>query len=198
MGPSWIAQLWHFGYLRLLRMCFLPKGNYVELAKRYRHVMNSGLYVSLKDKIARDRLVTGLINDPVVRLRVLRNVRPGSAEYDPRHPEKNYHLTTFAQDIQTLRDLKAQGWAHLNVMLSGWLPEGYDRQIPNALPPAERAGGWEGMKTFFDACKQLGYTCWLHDQYRDCYTDAPSWNPDFAVHEQGTTACWKYESRVSG
>ena len=40
------------------------------------------------------------------------------------------------------------------------------------------------MKAFFDACKELGYTCWLHDQYRDYYTDAPSWNPDFAVHAE--------------
>jgi hypothetical protein len=40
------------------------------------------------------------------------------------------------------------------------------------------------MKAFFDACKDLGYTCWLHDQYRDYYLDAPSWNPDFAVHDE--------------
>lgn len=42
------------------------------------------------------------------------------------------------------------------------------------------------MKDFFDVCRKLGYTCWLHDQYRDYYLDAPSWNPDFAVHEQDT------------
>jgi hypothetical protein len=40
------------------------------------------------------------------------------------------------------------------------------------------------MKAFFDACKELGYTCWLHDQYRDYYLDAPSWNPDFALHDE--------------
>ena len=40
------------------------------------------------------------------------------------------------------------------------------------------------MKAFFDACKELGDTCWLHDQYRDYYLDAPSWNPEFAVQEE--------------
>jgi hypothetical protein len=40
------------------------------------------------------------------------------------------------------------------------------------------------MRAIFDACKELGYTCWLHDQYRDYYLDAPSWNPEFAVHEE--------------
>ena len=53
MGPVWRAQLGRFGYLRSVRMGFLPKGNYVDLAKRYRrYVMDSGLFVSLKDKIA--------------------------------------------------------------------------------------------------------------------------------------------------
>ncbi|MGH9667915.1 MAG: DUF5696 domain-containing protein, partial [Bryobacteraceae bacterium] len=76
------------------------------------------------------------------------------------------------------------GFDPVNVSLSGWLHLGYDRQTPDALPPASAAGGWEGMKAFFDACKQLGDTCWLHDQYRDFYLDAPSYNPEFAVHEE--------------
>ncbi|MGH9582333.1 MAG: DUF5696 domain-containing protein, partial [Bryobacteraceae bacterium] len=170
MGPSWVAQLGHFGYPRSLRMCFLPKGNYVDLAKRYRrYVMNSGLYVSLKEKIARTQSVANLIDHPMAGLRVLTNLRRESAVYDPKNPSKDYRLTTFAQDVQRLRELKAQGWQHLNVTLAGWNREGYDRQIPDVLPPAEKAGGWAGMKAFFDACKQLGDTCWLHDQYRDYY-----------------------------
>ena len=186
MGPTWRAQLGRFGYPRSLRMAFLPKGNYVDLAKRYRrYVMDSGLFVSLKDKIAARPVVKSLIGVPFGGGgSVLRNIKPGAATFDTKDPERNYRLTTFAQNIQRLRDLKAQGWDHLNVTLSGWLNQGYDRQTPDALPPPQAAGGWEGMKAFFDACKELGYTCWLHDQYRDYYKDAPSWNPDFAVHEE--------------
>ena len=186
MGPSWRAQLGRFGYLRSLRMAFLPKGNYVDLAKRYRrYVMDSGLFVSLKDKIAARPVVKNLIGVPFGGGgRVLQNRKPGAATYDTKNPESNYNLTTFAQNIQRLRDLKAQGWDHLNVTMSAWLNQGYDRQTPDALPPPKEAGGWEGMKAFFDACKELGYTCWLHDQYRDYYIDAPSWNPDFAVHDE--------------
>jgi len=189
MGPSWLAQLGHFGYLRSLRMRFLPKGNYVDLAKQYRrYVIDSGLYASLKDKIAQRPIVANLIGHPMLRLRVLKNVRPDSTEYDPKIPSKNYQLTAFAENIQQLRKLRSQGWEGLNVILSGWLHEGYDRQTPDALPPSEKAGGWAGMRAFFDACRQLDYTCSLHDQYRDYYTDAPSWNPDFAVHEEDTTS----------
>ncbi|HWF46689.1 MAG TPA: DUF5696 domain-containing protein [Bryobacteraceae bacterium] len=145
IGPKWVAQLGHFGYLRSLRMCFLPKGNYIDLAKRYRrYVENSGLYVSLKEKIAQKPIVASPIQNPMLGLQVLRNVKPGSAEYDTKDLSKNYRLTTFAENIQTLRDLKAQGWEHLNVTLSGWLHEGYDRQTPDALPPPEKAGAGQG------------------------------------------------------
>lgn len=185
MGPSWRAQLGRFGYQRSLRMAFFPKGNYADLCKRYRrYAMDSGLYVSLKDKIAHNAVVKNLIGSPLMGASVLRNLKPGSANYDTKKPENNYRLTTFSEDIERPRERKAQGFEHLNVSLSGWLHLGYDRQTPNVLRPPEAAGGWEGMKAFFDACKELGYTCWLHDQYRDYYLDAPSWNPDFAVHEE--------------
>ena len=185
MGPSWRAQLGHFGYLRSLRMVFFPEGNYVTLAKRYRrYAMDSGLFVSLKDKIALRPEVAALIGHPFIGASVLHNLRQDAAIYDKAHPERNRRLTTFEQNAQRLRDLKAAGWEHLNVSMSGWLKEGYDRQTPDALPPAPDAGGWAGMKAFFDACREVGYTCWLHDQYRDYYTDAPSWNPDFAVHAE--------------
>lgn len=185
MGPSWRAQLGRFAYLRSVRYGLLPKGNYVDLCKRYRrYVMDSGLYVSLKDKIAAKPLVSSLIGSPVVGLRVLRNLKPDSANYDAKNPSRNYSLTTFEQNAQRLRDLKSQGFQNVNVSLSGWLQYGYDRQTPDGLPPSKEAGGWAGMKAFFETCKEMGFTCWLHDQYRDYYLDAPSWNPEFAVHEE--------------
>jgi hypothetical protein len=185
MGPSWRAQLGRFGYLRSVRMGFLLKGNYVDLCKRYRrYVMDSGLYVSLKDKIAHKPAVANLIGSPVIGISVLHNIKEGAATYDSKNPQHNYRLTTFTQNIQRLRDIKAKGFDHINASLSGWLKLGYDRQTPDALPPSEAAGGWAGMKAFFDACEEIGFTCWVHDQYRDYYLDAPSWNPDFAVHEE--------------
>ncbi len=185
IGPTWRPQLGRFAYLRSMRMAFLPKGNYVDLAKRYRrYVIETGLFVSLGEKIARNPLVKNLIGNPFVGASVLRNVKPGGPRYDTKNPKNNYRLTTFAQNIERLRQLKARGFERLNVTLSGWPNQGYDRQHPDGLPPNKEAGGWEGMKAFFDACKELGYTCWLHDQYRDYYVDAPSYNVDFAVHEE--------------
>lgn len=185
MGPSWRAQLRHFAYPRQVRFVFFQRGNYVDMCKRYRrYVMDSGLYVSLKEKIARRPLAAALIGSPVIGLHVLRNVKEGSRTFDPKNSKNNYRLVTFAQNIDRLRQIKSQGFDHVNVSLSGWLREGYDRQTPDALPPSTAAGGWDGLRAFFDACKELGDTCWLHDQYRDYYLDAPSWNPDFAVHDE--------------
>ena len=185
IGPRWRAQLGRFGYLRSVRMCFVDDGNYVDLAKRYRrHAIETGQFVSLQEKIARSPAVRDLIGTPITRLGILQNYKPGSHRYDPKDPAKNYKLTTFDQRVQQLRDLKAKGIEHLHVCLTGWPYEGYDRQHPDELPPPPAAGGWDGMKRFAEACRELGYVLTFHDQYRDYYVDAPSYDPQFAVHEE--------------
>jgi hypothetical protein len=44
------------------------------------------------------------------------------------------------------------------------------------------------MKQVADTCRELGYLFSLHDQYRDYYIDAPSYDPQFAVHEETAAA----------
>src|SRR5206468_8881690 len=52
IGPRWRTSLGKLRYPRSARMCFISDGNYVDLAKRYRrHAMDSGLFVSLAEKI---------------------------------------------------------------------------------------------------------------------------------------------------
>jgi hypothetical protein len=185
IGPRWRASLGKLGYLRSVRMCFIPEGNYVDMAKRYRrYVVDIGRFVSLKEKIARDPLVAQLIGTPHLRQSIKRNYKPGSFRWDAKNPEKNYSVTTFDERVRQLRELKAKGINRLYVTLSAWPYQGYDRQHPDALPPAPEAGGWDGMKRWADACKELGYLYNLHDQYRDYYVDAPSYDPQFAVHEE--------------
>ena len=186
MGPLWRPSLGRFGYLRSLRMAFFAKGNYVDLAKRYRrHVMDTGHFVSLNDKIARQPLVKNIIGTPMASMRVLQNIVPGGPAWE-KTPTR-YELTPYADLVKRMKGYKAAGWNNLNVVLSGWPNQGYDRQHPDGLPPNKEAGGWEGMKAFFDTCKELGYVCWMHDQYRDYYPDAPSYNPDLAVREEDAT-----------
>ena len=189
IGPRWRAQLGRFGYLRTARMCFVSNGNYVDLTKRYRrYVQDSGLFVSLKEKIARTPAVNDLIGTPQTRVSILRNLKPDSDRYDTKDPSKNYSLTTFDERARQLRELKTKGVDRVLVFVSAWPHLGYDRQHPDSLPPPEQAGGWEGMKRLVDACRELGYPVIFHDQYRDYYLDAPSYDPQFAVHEEDTTS----------
>jgi hypothetical protein len=185
VGPRWRARLGRLGYLRTARMCVLSEGGYVAMAKRYRrHAKETGLFVSLQEKIARNPIVKSLIGTPLTRMSILRNLAEDSQRFDKADPSKNYSLTTFDERARQLRELKGKGVDRLHVCLTGWPYLGYDRQHPDELPPAPAAGGAEGMKRLAQTARELGYLFTLHDQYRDYYLDAPSYDAQFAVHEE--------------
>ena len=187
LGPRWRAQLSRFNYVRSLRICLID-GNYVDMAKRYRrYSMDSGLFVSLKEKIARTPALNELIGVPHTRAGILRNLKQDSDRFDQKEASKNYSLVTFDERARQLRELKRKGFERVLVLVSGWPHLGYDRQHPDPLPPPEQAGGWEGMKRLVDTCREIGYPVILHDQYRDFYFDAPSYDEQFAVHEDDDT-----------
>jgi hypothetical protein len=184
IGPRWRASLGTFRYMRSCRMCFFPEGNYVTMAKRYRqYVQDTGLFVSLKEKIARKPILADVIGLPQTRVSILFNQTTASDRYNPTN---HYRLNTFDDRAAALRALKSNGVDKTLVYVSGWAHLGYDRQHPDPLPPPEAAGGWAGMKRLFDTAHELGYPLIFHDQYRDYYTDAPSYNIDFAIHEEDT------------
>jgi len=182
IGPRWLNSLGKFSYMRTARMCFFEQGNYVTLAKRYRrYAMDTGLFVSLKEKIARTPILADLIGTPQTRVGILHNQKEDSDRYDKTN---HYNLVTFDERAKQLREMKARGIDRTLVFVSGWPHLGYDRQHPDPLPPAEAAGGWAGMKRLADTCRELGYPFIFHDQYRDYYVDAPSYDPQFAIHEE--------------
>jgi hypothetical protein len=182
IGPRWLNSLGKLSYMRTARMVFFEEGNYVTLAKRYRrYAMDTGLFVSLREKMARTSVLSQLIGTSQTRVGILHNQSEDSDRYDKTN---HYNLVTFDERAKQLRDLKARGISRTLVFVSGWPHLGYDRQHPDALPPPEAAGGWAGMKRLADTCRELGYPFIFHDQYRDYYTDAPSYDPQFAIHEE--------------
>ena len=189
IGPRWRARLGRLAYPRTARMCFFTGGDYVTMAKRYRvHARETGLLVSLREKIARRPEVRSLIGTPISRVSVLTNLKEDSQRYDRGDPSKNYSLTTFDERAAEMRALKAKGLDRFHVCLTGWPWLGYDRQHPDELPPAPAAGGWDGLKRLAGTLHELGYVFTLHDQYRDYYADAPSYDPQFAIREEDATA----------
>lgn len=183
--PRWLASLGKFSYPRSVRMSFIDNGNYIDMCKRYRkYVMDIGQFVSLEEKIAREPMVEKLIGTPHLRQHILRNYKPESRRYDTVNKANNYRLITFDERAQQLRNLKAKGIDRVFVTLAGWPYLGYDRQHPDAMPPSPEAGGWDGLKRWVNTCNELGYIYNLHDQYRDYYVDAPSYDTQFAIHEE--------------
>ncbi|MEN6310062.1 MAG: DUF5696 domain-containing protein, partial [Acidobacteriota bacterium] len=192
-GPSradvrWLHSLGRWSYPRSVRYAFIENGGYVALAKRYRrYAIETGNFVSLKEKIARNPLVARLVGAPVIHTSILYHIQPDSSYYKKDDPKFNHQLVTFDERIAELRRLAARGVKRAYLHLDGWGFRGYDNLHPDYLPPSPEGGGWEGMKRFADACDDLGIVFAVHDQYRDYYMDAPSYDPRHTVmNEDGT------------
>jgi hypothetical protein len=177
MGLRWVHSLGRLQYPRRVRLCFFENGNYVSMAKRYRqYVQETGHFVSLREKIARSPLVAKLIGSPVVHTSILSHIQPESQYYHKDDPARNHQLTTFDERARQLRLLAEKGVPRAYVHLDGWGFRGYDNLHPDILPPCQEAGGWDGMQRLAETCDQLGYVFAIHDQYRDYYLDAKSYD----------------------
>jgi hypothetical protein len=188
MGPRWVDSLGRWSHPRRMRFVALEPGNYVTLAKRYRqHAREAGRWVSLRDKIAGNPMVERLVGKPVIHTSILYHIQPDSSYYDPKDPAKNHQLVTFAARAAELEQLSQQWKAGGYLHLDGWGVRGYDNLHPDPLPPGEEAGGWSGMQAFSETCERLGFVFAIHDQYRDYYLDAPSYDPRHTLlHADGS------------
>jgi len=185
IGTRWVHSLGKLSYPRRARLCFFRKGNYVTLAKRYRHyVIENGSFVSLNDKIARNPIVERLIGSPVIHTGILVHIQPESSYYNKDEPDKNHYYTRFDKRAEQLRALEKRGVEQAYVHLDGWGFRGYDNLHPDVLPPGPEAGGWEGLRALAQTCDDLGYVFALHDQYRDYYLDARSYNERHTIIQE--------------
>lgn len=182
IGARWVHSLGKMSYPRRARLCFFRKGDYVTLAKRYRHyVIENGSFVSLNEKISRSPIVRRLIGSPVIHTGILTHIQPESSYYNKEDPKKNHYYVSFDKRAEQLRALKKMGVNQAYVHLDGWGFRGYDNLHPDILPPSPEAGGWEGLRALAQTCDDLGYVFALHDQYRDYYLDAKSYDQRHTV-----------------
>jgi hypothetical protein len=185
MGVRWVSSLGRWSYPRRMRFSFL-EGDYVAMAKRYRQQAKAtGRLVTLREKIARNPAVAELVGTPVIHTSILYHIQPESSYFNKTNTEVNHQLVTFDARAAELRRLPDLGVGQAYVHLDGWGARGYDNLHPDVLPPSQEAGGWEGMKRFADACADLGFIFAIHDQYRDYYLDAPSYDERHTLIEEG-------------
>ena len=61
------------------------------------------------------------------------------------------------------------------------MQDGYDNKHPDALEACKEAGGWDAFRDFIKTLHDLGYAGGIHDQYRDFYFDAKSFQKNLHV-----------------
>ncbi len=181
VGIYWEPSLGKMDYRRILRYTLLSNCDYNDLCKVYRsYVKEQGRLRTLEEKAIQNPSVNDLIGCAFVHNGIKTHVDPASDFYDKENPEKNDHLTTFQQREQEILALHKLGVKKLYLHLDGWAQPGYDNQHPDYLPACKEAGGWEGMKSLVDTMHDCGYLFGIHDQYRDYYLSAPSFDENFA------------------
>lgn len=182
IAPVWYASLGRMAYLRTIRYVFQEGATYVTMAKRFRrYVQERGDFVSLREKLLRTPALDEVIGRPVVHLGALYHFVPEAALFNQERIEANHALITFDDLAASLRALHARGIDRAYVHLDGWGFYGYDNGHPDVLPVGQEQGGWEGLRRFADTCAELGYLFAVHDQYRDFYLNAASFDDRLTV-----------------
>lgn len=180
--PRWLASLGSIRYPRVMRYAFDGDASYVSMAKRYRrHLRETGQFVSLAEKAVAVPNVNAILGRPYIWLNALNVNVEGSRFFLDERRERNWRLRTFEDLAAELRRMKAAGVENLYFHLGGYNTRGYDSRHPDHLPPSPEAGGWEGLRRLRETCEELGYFFVLHDQYRDYYLDAVSFDERMTI-----------------
>ena len=184
IGTWFEPSLGRMDYRRTVRYRLLAgeHATITGVAKTYRAWADEhGLLRTLAEKAVRNPSIRQLPGCMWMHVGAKTHVQPDSSMYDAEHPERNDALVTFGRRADQLRALRKAGVDRLYMHLDGWGQPGYDNQHPDYLPACAEAGGWEGLRALADTAHECGYLFGLHDQYRDYYLDAPTFDPAYAT-----------------
>jgi hypothetical protein len=183
MGMRFEPSLGRMAYRRRVRYRFLSDCDHTAVCKAYREYVNGrGRLRTLREKAVRNPAVRDLIGSSWVHVGIKSDVQPESSFYDHDDPEANRTLVTFAQREEQIKALHAMGARKLYLHLDGWGEPGYDNRHPDYLPACAEAGGWNGIRSLIETCHGYGYMFGIHDQYRDYYYAARTFDERNAVH----------------
>lgn len=177
----WLKSLGEWRYRRIARLV-LGAGGYNQMAKRYREMLRDrGELTTLKEKLEKNPTIARLIGAKIVHFGIKSHTAEDSSFYDPEHPEKNDALVSFAKRAEEIRMLQEAGAGKLYLHLDGWSEYGYDNHHPDVFPVCEVAGGISGLLDLARTVREGGGLIGLHDQYRDYYFAAETFDRSEAV-----------------
>lgn len=174
LGLVWQASMGGFSYRRGAAYHFFEDCDYSGICKIYRnYAREKGYLVTLREKLERTPALRKLIGSPVIPTEIMMEWNRASGAFgDDR---KDYLYTFKERGAQILR-LKEMGLKKAYLHLDGWGKAGYDSKHPDVWPPCEAAGGIEGMRAFGKLLKDNDVLFAIHDQYRDYYANAETFD----------------------
>jgi len=182
VGIRWEPSLGKLDYRRVMKYSFVKDCDYNDLCKIYRnYVIEKGRFKSLAEKAVKTPSIDQLIGSAFLHKGIKTQVMTNSDFYDAENPDKNNHLTPFSVRTEEIKKFHELGVEKLYLHLDGWAEPGYDNQHPDYLPACEKAGGWKAMKELSDTMHECGYLFGIHDQYRDYYYAAKTFDENFAT-----------------
>lgn len=182
VGIRWEPSLGKMDYRRVMKYSFVKDCDYNDLCKIYRnYVIEKGRFKSLAEKAVKTPSIDQLIGSAFLHKGIKTRVMTNSDFYDAENPDKNNHLTPFSVRTEEIKKFYELGVEKLYLHLDGWAEPGYDNQHPDYLPACEKAGGWKAMKELSDTMHECGYLFGIHDQYRDYYYAAKTFDENFAT-----------------
>lgn len=182
VGIRWEPSLGKMDYRRVMKYSFVKDCDYNDLCKIYRnYVIEKGRFKSLAEKAVKTPAIDQLIGSAFLHKGIKTQVMTNSDFYDAENPDKNNHLTPFSVRTEEIKKFHELGVEKLYLHLDGWAEPGYDNQHPDYLPACEKAGGWKAMKELSDTMHECGYLFGIHDQYRDYYYAAKTFDENFAT-----------------
>ncbi len=180
--PLFRTSLGKMAYPRRMLYRFMENCDHNDMAQSYREYLSErGEVYTLRAKAAQNPAAEELFGLPVIHTDIAKHISPKSCFYNPDKPELNDCFVSFDTRAEQLKALKARGLNKAYVHLDGWGNHGYDNLHPDPFPPHEAAGGAEGMKRLADTARDIGYIFGVHDQYRDYYYDAPTFDMNNAI-----------------
>lgn len=178
------SQLGKINYCRRLRIKLLQNADYNTVSKEYRkYLIDSGKFISLREKINKNENLKKLIGSSLIHTDIYHKYSPDCFDVIHKNILEKEKVVTFDQRKNQILKLKQLGIDKAYVHIDGWNNEGYDNQHPDTFPPTEKAGGLKKMIELINTIHECSFLAGIHDQYRDIYLDAPSYNSDYTIEK---------------
>lgn len=158
------------------------EAGYVEMAKTYRrHRMERDASIRpLKARMLDSSHLAKLARS--LPLRRMHAIKPGrkdkgnNLDFTPEDEPAPKLRCTFADTLEMLKLMKAEGLDDIALCVSGWQTGGYDGRCPSAFPVIDICGGEAELRKLIAGGQALGYIIDGHSNYTDVFTCSPLWN----------------------